>query len=125
MSSPRGYHAAVRRARLGGWSIEAIARCWHLTRSEVAAALSSPLPRPRAPRAARWRDAWRGDGWRYRDDVGPDGLIELCPPASVAAEASAAAIAAELPPAPAPSAWSGPASPCASSLPGGRRRIRG
>jgi hypothetical protein len=69
----------------------------------------------RANRPPKPDDPWRGSGWEWREDVGPDGSIEL-PAIAAAAELVTDQAAAELPrveasAAPGPSTWSGPESP--------------
>ncbi len=118
----------VRRMAAKGWSAPSIARAYGVTVRTILDILSPP-PRPfrlafkRTPRPV---DPWRGNNWRFRNDVG----VEL-PAAAIAPElvdqGEAAAIPAEPDPPgarPASSIWSGPASPCVTSLHGGRRRIK-
>jgi len=72
-------------------------------------------------------DPWRGAGFRFLDDVGPDGmalvLAPLAAPELVPDQGGAAAAAAELVK-PDSSTWCGPSSLCQTSLKGGRRQIK-
>ena len=126
----------VRRLAAKGWSAPSIASAYGVTVRTVLDILN-PRPRPfrLAPkRTPQWRDEWKQPGWRFRDDVGvepaaPPGVTPLAGSATelVTDQAgetppgSAAAIPAIEVCRPAPEAWSGPASPCQTSLKGWRR----
>lgn len=121
---------SVRRMRSKGWTVESIARLYRVAVADVLAILRLHPPRTsisRPPPQPKTVDPWKGPAgdWRFRDDVGFD---QVEAPAQICAielpdQVAAAGIAAE-PVKPAPSTWCGPSSPCATSLHGGRRRIR-
>lgn len=117
----------VRRMRLKGWSVESIASAYRIATADVRAILVPRPPRPPRPvKQPRWVDSWRAaakSDERYRDDVGLD-QVELPTAAGPVTRDTVTQIpAAKLEP-PAPSAWSGPASPFQTSLHGGRRRLK-
>jgi hypothetical protein len=98
-----------------GWSEDEIAGVYRITPSEVRRILNRPPPPPprtrKPPRPAPWRDEWKqSTDWRYLDDVGPDGSVEvLADPAAgpelVDQAGAVAEIAAEMVNPPAGSTW--------------------
>jgi hypothetical protein len=94
-----------------GWTVKYIARIYGVAVPEVLAILpSKPI------------DPWKGT-WYYKESAG----VELPAAAEISAgqvnPPSAMASPAD-PIEPFPSTWCGPSSPCATSLQGGRRRIK-
>ena len=122
----------VRRMATKGWSVESIAHSYRVATADVRAILRPRLPRPPFSRPSpqpKPVDPWKGPpgDWRFRDEVG-DPVTETSVVAQICAtelpdQAAAAAITAELVK-PKLSTWSGPSSPCQTSLHGGRRRIK-
>jgi len=124
MGKLAGITPTARKMVARGWTVECIARMYGLAVKDVLAIL--PRRAPRSPRPApqpKPVDPWKGT-WRHRDDPGVETAPEPQIPASqVVDQAPVMARAAE-PVEPAPSTWSGPSSPCATSLADGRRRIK-
>lgn len=138
MSRASAITSGVRRLALKGWTAPSIASAYGVTVRTILDILDPP-PRPfvlTVKRPPRWRDRWRSDDWRFKDDVGLDlvehhgggptrsGEVRL---GGIESNAPIPGIAPEPDPPgarPAASTWSGPASPCQTSLPGGRRRSR-
>jgi len=119
MGKLQGMTTPARMMRARGWTVRAIARLYGATEAHVLALLRSRLPpSPRKPKPV---DPWKGT-WCHRDDeVEVAAVPQIC--AGQLVQAPTPAIAVE-PIKSSPSPWSGPSSPCQTSLHGGRRRIK-
>jgi hypothetical protein len=119
--------SGVRRLSLKGWSAASIASAYGVTVRTILTILDPP-PQPfvlQVRRPARWRDQWKQAGWRFKDDVGVEPVAGLVTAEVIGKVVDAPSLTSSNEPVkPVPSTWSGPASPCQTSLPGGRRRRR-
>jgi len=123
MGKLAGITPTARKMVARGWTVECIARMYGLAVKDVLAIL--PRRVPRAPRPApqpKAVDCWRGT-WRWKESAGVEPPAAAQIPASQVVHSRVMASHAE-PVKPVPSTWTGPTSPCQTSLPGGRSRRR-
>jgi hypothetical protein len=116
---------SVHKLAAKGWRAPSIASAYGMTTADVLAILQGPPPKAsRSTPEPKWRDEWKQSDWRFKDDVGPDGVFEVLAPLAAAElldQAGAAAIPPAMLEAPPVEPWSGPSSPFAS--PGKPRKI--
>jgi hypothetical protein len=117
----------VRRLAAKGWHAPSIASAYGVTVRTVLDILRPPPPRPPRPTPQpEPTDPWKSNDWRFKDDVGVELVEHHGADRQFEGIESNAPVPATVPEVarPAPSTWSGPASPCQTSLPGSRRRIK-